>query len=683
MGGIKKTIQSVLINKAHRKYKKELLRAGEGYEIYAEAMRKSLAEKYSANGSKMIPQILTETEVPAFAARLKHLSADDSKFVIFTTDRSVLSPVAGDVFASFFEENEDACVCYADEDRYPMPDMPPKFNGLPPMDESSLKFANLCNPFFKPVPSFETLLSERYTGNIVAIRLNTLISYGLDEALTVFEKPADGDGESAGKSVDELLTARRMLYDFELRLFGKEGEKAFVHVPYILMHTLCVPGTENDEYIYGAEPEYDDLKTAYRDNSFTGLISVVIPSKDHPEVLQNCVSSMRELTGYSNYEIIVVDNGSNDANRELTEEMSRKYDFKYVFYPEEFNFSRMCNRGVKAANGEIILLLNDDIVITDAEWMERMASYASKEEIGAVGLKLLYPDGDLIQHVGITNAVDGPVHKFIGQSDSINYYHGRNRVDHNCIAVTGACLMVRKSLYDSVGGLDENLRVAYNDVDLCYSLAGKGLRNVVVCSASAVHCESVSRGNDALDKVKMDRLVSERSFLYEKHPKYYHFDPYEGAMNAGGSSLDLSLSAVDAGSNEVKFSPTSKKFDELPSGIHVSLDRAEKEPGEMGSETSYAVEGFLVVPEADNARYSFTMVLKSETKVYAAALKKQMRQNIADGFPKASNLELCGFGARIVKGDVEPGRYEIGFYAADSCSRQRLFNATGQFLEIE
>ena len=104
MGGIKKTIQSVLINKAHRKYKKELLRAGEGYEIYAEAMRKSLAEKYSANGSKMIPQILTETEVPAFAARLKHLSADDSKFVIFTTDRSVLSPVAGDVFASFFEE---------------------------------------------------------------------------------------------------------------------------------------------------------------------------------------------------------------------------------------------------------------------------------------------------------------------------------------------------------------------------------------------------------------------------------------------------------------------------------------------------------------------------------------------------------------------------------------------------
>ena len=174
----------------------------------------------------------------------------------------------------------------------------------------------------------------------------------------------------------------------------------------------------------------------------------------------------------------------------------------------EFNFSKMCNLGAKAATGEYVLFLNDDIEAIDDVWLDAMLSHAQKKHVGAVGAKLYYPDSNTIQHAGITNLRLGPVHKMQFLQDVRPYYDGRNIFDCNVIAVTGACLMVRKTVFEECGGFSEDLAVAFNDVELCFRLYEAGYYNVQCNSAVLYHHESLSRGNDE-SKEKYPSYVEE------------------------------------------------------------------------------------------------------------------------------------------------------------------------------
>lgn len=274
-----------------------------------------------------------------------------------------------------------------------------------------------------------------------------------------------------------------------------------------------------------------------------GSVSIIIPSKDNYEALKSCVESIRRKAG-GGFEIIVVDNGS----EEKTADKCRALADKYIYEKRAFNFSYMCNRGAAAAEGRFLLFLNDDTEVITNDWLAVMKYYAAKEKSGAVGAKLYYPNSKIIQHCGVINIQPGPAHALLGLDEEDKgqgtvpclgsvfrpycpSFAPRQRTVPcpacsgvwNYTAVTAACLMVEKSKFI---GFDESFKVAYNDVELCIRLLKAGLYNMVVNDVALYHYESLSRGDDRLDREKLKRLALEREHLFDLHPDYAGRDDY-------------------------------------------------------------------------------------------------------------------------------------------------------------
>ena len=228
-------------------------------------------------------------------------------------------------------------------------------------------------------------------------------------------------------------------------------------------------------------------------------ISIIIPNKDHVEDLRRCITSIIEKSTYDNYEIIVVEN--NSETREIFayyEELANNPAVKIIPYKGDFNYSAINNLGVSEASGEYVLLLNNDIQIITVNWMEELLMYAQRPDVGAVGAKLYYPD-KTIQHAGVViglgaHRTAGHVH-YRQKRENLGYM-GRLCYAQNMSAVTGACLLVKKALYEEAGGLDESFAVSLNDVDFCLKLRRLGYLNVFTPFAEAYHYESASRGSD-------------------------------------------------------------------------------------------------------------------------------------------------------------------------------------------
>ena len=228
-------------------------------------------------------------------------------------------------------------------------------------------------------------------------------------------------------------------------------------------------------------------------------ISIIIPNKDHVEDLKRCITSIIEKSTYDNYEIIVVEN--NSETREIFayyEELANNPAVKIITYKGDFNYSAINNLGVSEASGEYVLLLNNDIQIITVNWMEELLMYAQRPDVGAVGAKLYYPD-KTIQHAGVViglgaHRTAGHVH-YRQKRENLGYM-GRLCYAQNMSAVTGACLLVKKALYEEAGGLDESFAVSLNDVDFCLKLRRLGYLNVFTPFAEAYHYESASRGSD-------------------------------------------------------------------------------------------------------------------------------------------------------------------------------------------
>ncbi|MCY3020644.1 MAG: glycosyltransferase family 2 protein [Planctomycetota bacterium] len=235
------------------------------------------------------------------------------------------------------------------------------------------------------------------------------------------------------------------------------------------------------------------------------LVSILIPFRDGAKMLARCLESVRGKTAYKHYEFVLIDNGSveRSTQRLLTREKS-KPNVRAVLMDEPFNFARLNNRGAQEAHGEYLLLLNNDIEVIEPGWLGAMLEQAQRPEVGAVGAKLLYPDG-LIQHAG----------GIVGQDDIAAHAYRLCPADEpeascvrNCAAVTGACLLTRTRLFGQLGGLNEtDLPVAYNDVDYCLRLREKGLLVVYTPHAVLLHHESATRGpaNDPREAAYMCR----------------------------------------------------------------------------------------------------------------------------------------------------------------------------------
>ena len=259
------------------------------------------------------------------------------------------------------------------------------------------------------------------------------------------------------------------------------------------------------------------------------LISVVIPNKDHREDLERCLASLYQKAGYDRFEVIVVENNSTDPETfAYYRQAAEKYEnLKVVTYQGSFNFAAVCNLGVKESSGKQILLLNNDIeVITDG-FLKEMLSYSQRPDVGCVGAKLFFPDGT-IQHGGVIMGINGTAghsHKS-HPGDAVGDLY-RLVTTQDYMAVTGACLMVKRELYDACGGLDaENFAVAYNDIDLCLKLWQKGLLNVFTPAAQCIHYESKSRGLDETGPNAVRYNREKKNFIEKYHTLIDTPDPY-------------------------------------------------------------------------------------------------------------------------------------------------------------
>jgi GT2 family glycosyltransferase len=225
-----------------------------------------------------------------------------------------------------------------------------------------------------------------------------------------------------------------------------------------------------------------------------GLVSIIIPFRDRPEVLRNCLRSLSAGT-YRSFEVILVDNGSAvPRTRHLLDRYGARPNVRIVAAPGEFNFAWLCNRGAQAAAGEFFLFLNNDTEVLDRDWLERMLLIAGDPCVGIVGATLLYPD-ETIQHAGMFRRSDGVwVHPYRGRPADESGEGGELRVARCVPAVTAACMLIRRELFQSLRGFDERFAVMHNDVDLCARVLQRGLQVVVTPHARLYHYESLSRG---------------------------------------------------------------------------------------------------------------------------------------------------------------------------------------------
>ena len=270
-------------------------------------------------------------------------------------------------------------------------------------------------------------------------------------------------------------------------------------------------------------------------------ISIIIANRDHAADLRRCVSSIVEKSTYDNYEIVIAEN--NSATQEIKDYYTQLLGFPYedkevqhsqdkkisiVTFKGEFNYSAVNDLGVKHSNGEYILLLNNDTEVITVNWMEELLMYAQREDVGAVGAKLYYKD-KTIQHAGVVIGLGA--HRTAGHTHYKQHrqnlgYMGRLCYAQNVTAVTGACLMVKKRLFEEVGGLDETFAVSLNDVDFCLKLREKGLLNVFTPFAELFHYESISRGLDDSGE-KAERYNRESEMFREKWKEMLEAgDPY-------------------------------------------------------------------------------------------------------------------------------------------------------------
>ncbi len=316
-------------------------------------------------------------------------------------------------------------------------------------------------------------------------------------------------------------------YDLILRL--TEKAKRIVRIPKLLYfwrsHKLSVAsGASAKPYVVNSAEKAlaahlervglkGEIKESYAPTTYrikyeingNPLVSIIIPNKDHIADLENCINSIFELSTYKNIEIIIVENNSEQKKTfEYYEKLKKQYsNIKVVNWQEKgFNYSAINNYGVRFAEGEYVLLLNNDIEVITPEWIEEMLMFAQRNDVGAVGAKLYYPD-DTVQHAGVILGIGGVAGHAHKNYDRADYgYVSRACISQNMSACTAACLLIRKDVFDKVDGLDEGFAVAFNDIDLCMKIRKAGYLIVFTPYAEFYHYESKSRGvEDSPQKV--------------------------------------------------------------------------------------------------------------------------------------------------------------------------------------
>jgi GT2 family glycosyltransferase len=366
-------------------------------------------------------------------------------------------------------------------------------------------------PVYKPDFSMDTLRSFHYIGDFFLISLH------------------------AWKKLEKLNSDFSGRKGYQYLLLAGENEMSVAHIPKIMYYKKVIKGISSQDKIPWEEKMLREHleRTGYaRGTSLktssdgihricyglreTPLISIVIPNKDHVNDLKRCLESILNKTTYKQYEILVVENNSTEESVfRYYEDLEQDARIRVIYWSQEFNYSAINNFAVKQAKGEQIVLLNNDVEIISENWLEEMLMYAQREDVGAVGAMLYYP-GDTIQHAGVIlgiGGVAGHSHKHCKRGQK--GYQYRLCTVQNLSAVTAACMMTSKKKFLEVGGLEQQLQIAFNDIDYCMKLRKKGYSIIFTPYAELYHYESISRGYETTSE-KEERFRGEIKYFQEK-----------------------------------------------------------------------------------------------------------------------------------------------------------------------
>ena len=382
-------------------------------------------------------------------------------------------------------------------------------------DEDKVSGENLehTQPHFKPDFNIDLLRANNYICHLLVIR-KTLI-----DKVGGFREGFDGAQD----------------HDFIFRC--SDNADIIVHIPRILYHWRTHQASTADNpasklYAYeagiravreniernGEEAEvthtkdYGFYKVVYKVRR-RSLVSIIIPNKDNKDTLKKCIDSVLTKTTYDNYEIIIVENNSTQQETfDYYKELEKNSRIRVIKWEKEFNFSAINNYAAKSANGEYLLFLNNDIEVRSADWIDGMLGNAQRKDVGIVGCRLLYPD-KTIQHAGVIIGIGGIAgHAFTNLPAARSGYMHRASTQVDYSAVTAACMMISKKLFEEVGGFEEKLTVAFNDIDLCLRVREKGYLVVYDAYVEMIHYESKTRGSED-SKEKVRRFQDEIEYM--------------------------------------------------------------------------------------------------------------------------------------------------------------------------
>lgn len=619
--------------------------------------------------AKSMSKLSYVTTYDGSSFRIVPYSAVDHSFEIKNTIEDYIVFANGELtdraiplLAKAFADNPDADICYGDED-------------IATLDAGDLlKYGRSVvgtrqNPYFKPEWSPNAFLHHFYFCNVVAIRRSSFREVIM---------PGDAYGV-------------RMIYEMLLEYIFRDERnlrKSVINVGEILIHATTYGN--NGIKLEKARNFAKNLECLNEDDD---KISVVIPSKNNPALLEKCLSSLYDsLLDGTRVEVIVVDNGSDPDKKSLIEDVLAHYGATYKYTPMDFNFSAQINAGVADSEYPLLLLLNDDITFNQKGTLETMAKELKYSFTGAVGLKLLYPESSMIQHAGVINNRIGPVHKLQFCDDRNEYYHGYNRYVQNVSAVTAACLMVRRDAFDRVGGLDESLKVAFNDVDFCFRLLEAGYVNVVCNNISAIHAESVTRGKDD-DTKSLVRLNMEKERLYESHGSLRGYDPYYShylladcldSRIVPASEYEYERAQEDCGRKSVPDLNSHGAREEacVILSVEYAGDKSEFSFDEKDSETMI-IQGFSYVSGSDNACYHKSILLNGENDILEFPFKGCVRNDVALACKDQVNVEKSGFCVNISKAELAPGNYRVGILMTNRFAREKLYAFSNKYMVVK
>lgn len=467
---------------------------------------RAIIEQFAARDSR-VKHVFRERNGHISAATNSALTLASGDYVALLDQDDQLAPHALSIMVAELRSHPDAQILYSDEDK---------------IDNQGWR----STPHFKPDWNHTLALAQNYVCHLLVIRR------ALVQAAGGFREGLEGaqDHDLLLRCVERVSPSAirhvpQILYHW--RVHERSTAKSLGSKPYAQLNGRRAVQEHLDRLHVAATVEQDGMfyRVRYQPPEQWPRVSVVIPTRDRPELLAKCLSTVLTQTDYPDIEFLIVDNGTVEPQALAWLERFKADPRVHVIRDETpFNYSALNNLAVAGSSGSVICLMNNDIEVTDASWLRQMVSSLLQPGVGIVGGRLYYPDGTL-QHAGVVVGLGGTAgHIFRGQkSDDTNYMH-RPMLRQEYSAVTAACLVTRKEVYDQLGGLDTDFAVAFNDIDYCLRARKRGWKVVYDPHAEMVHHESASRGRDRTPEQKA-RLSSEKARLMTRHADFIAHDP--------------------------------------------------------------------------------------------------------------------------------------------------------------